>query len=222
MRSRYSQNGFTLIELAIVLVIIGLLLGGVLTPFTAQKEQERRTEAFDYLDEAKEALLGYAIVNNRLPCPDTDIPPDGRENGCTAGSGNFRAGTLPWVTLSLEVAEDPWGNPIGYAVNGGFSDLVTRFNLNTAGTGGGILRIFSAQPPNCNLAGDVAEDVPAILWSGGKMNHSTSDENENLDADRCFVSKNYTVAGGSEFDDQMIWLSPNVLFNRMVSAGRLP
>ncbi len=221
MRSEHTQSGFTLIEIAIVLVIVGLLLGGVLTPFTAQKEQERRVDAFDYLDEARDALLGYAIVNNRLPCPDIDVPPDGMENNCTAGSGNFRAGTLPWVTLELEVAEDPWGDPIGYAVNGGFSDN-TPFNLDTTGAGGGILRIFSAQPADCSLAGDVAEDVPALLWSGGKMDHGTGDENENLDPDRCFVSKNYTNVAGSEYDDQMIWLSPNVLFNRMVTSGRLP
>jgi len=222
MRNEHSQSGFTLIEIAIVLVIVGLLLGGVLTPFTAQKEQERRSEAFDYLDESRDALLGFAIVNNRLPCPDTDNPPDGLENSCTAGTGNFRTGVLPWVTLSLEVAVDPWGDPIGYAVNGGFSDTATTFDLDTVGTGAGILRVFSSQPANCNLSGDVAEDVPALLWSGGKMDHNSSDENENLDPDRCFVSKNYTYTAGAEFDDLMVWISPNVLFNRMVSAGRLP
>jgi hypothetical protein len=37
--------------------------------------------------------------------------------------------------------------------------------------------------------------------------------------DNQFVSTDYAE---DLFDDQLIWLSPYVLFNRMISAGRLP
>ena len=39
MNMKYAQSGFTLIEIAIVLVIVGLLIGGLLTPLATQKEQ---------------------------------------------------------------------------------------------------------------------------------------------------------------------------------------
>ena len=31
-----------------------------------------------------------------------------------------------------------------------------------------------------------------------------------------------TVPTGGEFDDLVTWISPNILYNRMISAGRLP
>jgi len=44
--------------MAIVLVIIGLLLGGLLMPLSAQLEQQRISETQKYLDQIREALLG--------------------------------------------------------------------------------------------------------------------------------------------------------------------
>lgn len=105
MNRQTTQNGFTLIEMAIVLVIPGLLLGGVLAPISAQKEQQRRSENQQLLDS-------------------------------------------------------------DYSAN--------------------------------------------------------SDEGENSDLDSCYVSHGYVNLSGSEFDDQIVWLSPNALFNHMISAGVLP
>ena len=78
---------------------------------------------------------------------------------------------------------------------------------------------------------DVANNVPAILLSHGKngagayLSNGTQlavstgdDEEENSDNDKNFVSHNIT----SDFDDLVIWLSPNTLANRMVTAGKLP
>ncbi len=221
MKRCATQRGFTLVEMAIVLVIMALLLGGVLAPLSTQKEQEKRVDTGQLIEAALQALTGFAIINGRLPCPDSDVPPDGRENACAAGTGNFTRGALPWVDLGLASGADPWGAPLGYAVNGGFA-AAAGFALTTAGTGGGILRVFAAAPGNCNAVGDVAENVPAVVWSGAKTTYASNDENENTDADRCFVSKDYNTVATREFDDLINWLSPNILFNRMVSAGSLP
>ena len=59
---KYHSGGFTLVEIAIVLVIVGLLIGGLLTPLAAQLEQRRGSETQKALDEAKEALFGFAQV----------------------------------------------------------------------------------------------------------------------------------------------------------------
>lgn len=62
-----EKNGFTLVELAIVLVVIGLLIGlgaSLIGPLTKRaKLQETR----EIVKQAKEAVLGYAVKNGYLP-----------------------------------------------------------------------------------------------------------------------------------------------------------
>lgn len=61
--------GFTLTELAIVLFIVSLLIGGMLVPLSAQMEVRGRQETEHALSNIREALIGFAVVNGRLPCP---------------------------------------------------------------------------------------------------------------------------------------------------------
>ncbi len=62
-------SGFTLIELAMVLFIVSLLIGGLLMPLAAQNEIRGRQETDRALANIREALIGFAVVNGRLPCP---------------------------------------------------------------------------------------------------------------------------------------------------------
>ncbi len=248
MNQNTKQEGFTLLELAIALLIIGLLLGGILGPLSTQLEQKDRQGTQGQLNDIREALLGFAISNGRLPCPDTDTPADGIENrtGTTPNqtcasivAGSYVVGTLPWVNLG--VAEfDAWREHFAYVVTSDFSDELPGANNvdasrpNPCGTAtvgvsfelcsGGSLDIIDA------AAGGVAvvSAVPVVVISTGK--HGTSiisaeqsaDEKENTDGDNIFVFKDYSGDSGKEFDDLMIWISPNILKNRMVQAGRLP
>lgn len=61
------KKGFTLIELSIVLIIIGLLTGGAFQVLKMMNEKARATQAKDTLQSAKEAVIAFAINNNRLP-----------------------------------------------------------------------------------------------------------------------------------------------------------
>jgi len=81
------ESGFTLIEIAIVLVVLGLLLGGLLGPLSVRIEQADRQKTQELLEEIKEALYGYTVVHGHLPCPDSDGSNDGREDRTTAGTG---------------------------------------------------------------------------------------------------------------------------------------
>ena len=78
-----AQTGFSLIEIAVVLVIISILLAIVAVPLSTQIDQRRRADTMRQLDLAKDAITGFAISNGRLPCPALKV------TGCTNGSECF-------------------------------------------------------------------------------------------------------------------------------------
>lgn len=210
------NSGFTLVELAIVLVIIGLVLSAFLTPLATQLAQARNTEARKDLSEIKEALLGFAVINGRLPCPDTNN--DGLEDACpntnvTATTG----GNVPWSTLNTKQL-DPWQGRYQYRVNNGFT---AAFVLSTAGSGAGQIRVCTVSA----CTNTEANNVPFVIFSTGEngaiLPPANLDEQENVDGDKDFVSRDFSNAGGG-FDDIIVWASTNVLMNRMVTSGRLP
>ena len=61
------KKGFTLIELSIVLIIIGLLTGGAFQMIKVMQEKARATEAKQTLEAAKEAIISFSINTNHLP-----------------------------------------------------------------------------------------------------------------------------------------------------------
>ena len=58
------SRGFTLIEMAIVLVIITILIGGLAMPLSAQIQARRIAETNKTLEEAREAIIGYAMSHS--------------------------------------------------------------------------------------------------------------------------------------------------------------
>jgi prepilin-type N-terminal cleavage/methylation domain-containing protein len=123
-----ANTGFTLVELAMVLFIVALLLGGLLVPLATQLEGRQRAEAQIELQEIREALIGYAIANDgNLPCyaDDTggiDVTRD--EDSPAACNPGAQAGDqyLPWSTLGLDNGTDPWNQYWRYRVDEGFAN----------------------------------------------------------------------------------------------------
>ena len=117
-----KSRGFTLVEMAIVLVILGFVLGALLLPLQAQRQQMAQAQTENTLDNAKRALLGFAQSRGRLPCPATAA-----SNGLEAPLGGnalctSQLGYLPTATLGIEPTNangfvlDAWNNRIMYAV----------------------------------------------------------------------------------------------------------
>lgn len=204
--------GFSLVEMAIVLAIVGLLLGALLPTLSSQIEQQRRTETRKYMDEVRDALLGYAIANKRLPCPAAN------DNGsaqatCTTTASQF--GKLPYKDLGV-TDKDAFGSVLVYAVTKEFA--VNTFTLNTLGTANTMAVCPSAS--NCPATYLTNNAVVVVVSRGANWASATStDELENTNNNENFVSKDF-VQGG--YDDLVLWISPNTLFNRMVAAGKLP
>ncbi len=81
VRITFRQRGFTLIELAIVLFVVALLLGGMLLPLAAQQDIRNYGDTQKILVEARDALLGFAVANDRLPCPAANAATGSRKSG---------------------------------------------------------------------------------------------------------------------------------------------
>jgi prepilin-type N-terminal cleavage/methylation domain-containing protein len=118
--------GFSLIEIAIVLVIISVLLAIVVVPLSTQVEQRRRADTEKQLELIKEAIIGFALANGRFPCA-SRATDNGLESFLDKAAGTCSAyvGFVPAVTLGLSpidssgFAVDGWettSNRIRYAV----------------------------------------------------------------------------------------------------------
>jgi len=119
------QRGFTLVELAIVMAIAGIMIAAALNMSVTFMEQRDYAESKRRLDVASEALLGFAISNGRLPCPaiagSQGLESPSNASTGAACTGNFN-GYLPAATIGFQPTNsaglgiDAWGNPIRYAV----------------------------------------------------------------------------------------------------------
>ncbi len=104
-RTTGRESGFSLVELAIGLVIVATLLTSLLVPLATQVEQRRTVLTQRLLDEVKDALMTFAVANGRLPCPATDVS-NGIESPvgggiCLAPGAGVADGFVPAVTLGL-------------------------------------------------------------------------------------------------------------------------
>lgn len=192
MNKKFS-TGFTLVELAVVIVIIGLIIGGMFVPISAQMDMQAYKKTNASLDEIKEALIGYAMVNGRLPCPALSTS-SGLEQpvgggACAAKIGSdFAVGYLPAATLGITptdnqgFAVDGWGadsiNRIRYAVRtkavGGVSDPFTTINGMKVATLSAIgsatyFKVCSAAPTGSVCGGaQLSDSAVFVIYSVGK------------------------------------------------------
>jgi prepilin-type N-terminal cleavage/methylation domain-containing protein len=155
-RSRYGcHQGFTLIELAVVMAIVAIILGTVVSLVTTQLQNVRASGMRTKLDTIKAALGTFVARNSRLPCPaietrnsdDVDYGVEALNPGVCTGTtsiGTAMRGMVPWKTLGLnaEDAMDVYAGRFTYVV----TTSATNLNTNIAGAMGTIT-LHDGTPP---------------------------------------------------------------------------
>lgn len=279
---KFKQHGFTLIEIAIVFVIIAVLLSYTFMPLRAQLESKNIKDARSKLVEIEEALYGFAIANNRLPCPTrpglngVSNPPDPTIAATPHCNGNAAIagyiGFVPSNTLGIKgevncdgLLTDPWGRPYRYSVvntdgivadvtdDDGSGDFVVTAGLQLQATftgnlnGDPTLTAPNAVEPNimvcnnlvanCTVADASTTTAVAVIFAMGTKERANGPrENENageggtiastcglpaypISNDIRYYSAQRKEVVGQEFDDILIWISPNILYSRLLQAG---
>ena len=127
-KKQEAQKGFTLVEVAIALIIISLLVGFASVAFSGLLRRGHEKNTFKDMEIIADAITVYAQKHMRVPCPadpgNAGPEPFGAERGSGANGDIFgqcntvalAEGILPFATLGLpqRLARDRFGNFITY------------------------------------------------------------------------------------------------------------
>lgn len=119
-RQEFHRAGFTLIEIMVVVVILGILAGLIVPRIMSRPEEARRTKAALQIRSIESALKLYKLDNGIYP---------GTEQGLEALIKKPETGNAPkkWreggYLESAKVPKDPWGNSFVYVMPGEHGDL---------------------------------------------------------------------------------------------------
>jgi len=160
------QSGFSLVELTIVTVVIGLLMAMILPASTAFMDLQRRREASTKLANVDTALLAFVITNKRLPCPANGTVASGTLGAGTEvrdATGDCTAqtsGVVPWASIGLSEADvtDGWG---------------ARFTYRVPDTASGFTRDTSLDISACDPGGTVSAATSGYICLSG-CDHTTA------------------------------------------------
>ncbi|HJX35159.1 MAG TPA: type II secretion system protein [Desulfatiglandales bacterium] len=208
-----DDKGFTLIEIAIVMVIIGILAGGGVSLMGILSERKIRNESLDYLSEAKTSLINFANINGRLPWADSNG--DGNEDVGTP------VGTFPFLTLRLSPT-DSQKRPLKYALNSSLgTDLSSTCSALRGGLSGAPLVVdadgsptpfpvavvlVSAGPKDADGDGNVFDDVTTGTHQG-----------DNTDGNPNYIR----YPPNNAFDDMLVYLGEYVLYGEICGSSNL-
>lgn len=184
-----TARGFTLIEMAFTVLVLGVVAAGTIGVIAPLRDGERAALTNKRLDVAQKAIALYAIRNGCLPCPavpDVSSIVGGSTAGRSVTAGGVvytsattrclstvacydavaatNTGVLPWVELGLseEDATDGCGIRLRYVIAGDQTGTTSCGTTGTLHEPGGMLRIPGAG--GCYPAGDISvtnRDPPA-------------------------------------------------------------
>jgi prepilin-type N-terminal cleavage/methylation domain-containing protein len=179
-QQKHYSRGFSLVELAMVLALIGVIVGASVTLGQAYIERIEYQTTDAKLDELVEAMKNFHRLYGRLPCPAarTLLPshadfgkevlagncasststPTGTSRVDAGGSNFVRIGTIPVRDMGLDdlLMRDEFGQRFTYAV----MQNMTQADTLEAATG--------AITVNDGTGHNIATDIAYVIVSHGK------------------------------------------------------
>ncbi|MEO7245764.1 MAG: type II secretion system major pseudopilin GspG [Rubrivivax sp.] len=122
-------TGFTLIELMVVLVIIGVLAALIVPNVLDRADDARVTAARTDVNNLVQALKLYKLDNQRYPSGEQGLDALVRKPGVGSIPGN-------WKPYLDKLPADPWGRPYQY-LNPGVNGEIDVFSFGADGQAGG-------------------------------------------------------------------------------------
>ena len=119
-RKRLDVRGFTLIELMVVIVILGILAGLIIPRIMGRPEEARRMKARVQMESVVTSLRLYKLDNGVYPSTEqglqalVEAPTTGELPRAWRKGGYLEKGKVP---------KDPWGNEYVYLSPGLHGDL---------------------------------------------------------------------------------------------------
>ena len=208
-----SRSGYSLVEIAIVLVLLGLLTSGIMTVGKGLTDAAKQRASNDTMDAIDRAIETYVKLNNRLPCPgdatlteasanfgkEAQSPTQNLGDLCRNGSissmyvgGETVAGSLPVAALGFpnSMARDPWDGLILYYVDRRMTamDAFTTYNMADQIVGdisvGDLSGAARTTKAIYAVVSQGANTLGAFVKTGGQRGTSTDSlEQENYDFD---------------------------------------
>ncbi len=212
------ESGFTLVEVALVVVIGGLMLalfGDSLTNMI-KESKVRTTET--RLAEISDALRRYSSYNSMLPCPasrtlatsdvnyglpagtgvcNTATVPAGTVRDATTATEEVRIGMVPTRTLNLpdDYGYDAWGSRFIYAVTESMTDTATYDAQNSA------VEITGNPTPAAFVVVSVGKDKEGGYSVAGGAGPACNAMGSQIDIENCDDDRTFTNALQSSADN---------------------
>ena len=144
--SIFTEKGFTIVELAIVFVLVGILIALGIRMIGPLSKQAKVRETQGIIDANLESLAGYAAANRRLP---------------TTGAQ---------FTEAVQKPSDSWGNPFYYIVDAsltGTADAICGRRPTT-------LTVRNCRDDTCSDFTNIPNVAFIVLSSGANFNNQTA------------------------------------------------
>ncbi|KAF1016893.1 MAG: Type II secretion system protein G [Stenotrophomonas maltophilia] len=121
------QHGFSLIEIMVVVVIIGIIAALIVPRLMDRPDQARVVAARQDIAALMQALKLYRLDNGRYPSA---------EQGLQALVKPPQGGTMPVSPYLDRLPDDPWGHPYQYQIPGAHGEIDV-FSLGADSKAGG-------------------------------------------------------------------------------------